>query len=82
MNNEIICKKSCKQPTHATLNDPHISIDLCYSHEPILWVCGNGIQSTGIDLPLHMYDLMRELVNDYKVVEHYENLRNGLHSPS
>ena len=76
MSNDIICEKTCKQPVHKTLKDAYISLGLGWGGEPEIEVCENGFQSTGVHMPLHMYELLRELINDSKVVEYYENLRN------
>lgn len=82
MSNNVICKKSCKHPTPSTFMDSYLRLGIEWGNTPVLSVCENGFQSTGVDLPLHMYDLLREIVNDYKVVEYYENLRNGLNVSS
>lgn len=74
MNNEIISKKSCEQPRYDTLTDCHITLR-DFNGRPTLKVSDNGWQSIMVDLPLHMYDLLRELVNDAKVVEYYEDIR-------
>lgn len=74
MSNETISKKSCKQPHYKGLTDCDVSLR-DFHGRPALKVSENGWQSTIVELPLHMYDLLRELVNDAKVVEYYEDIR-------
>jgi len=37
--------------------------------------CQNGYQSTGVDISVEQFDMIKELVVDPDVVEFYENLR-------
>lgn len=37
--------------------------------------CQNGYQSTGIDLSVEQFDILKELVNNFQVVEYYEKQR-------
>lgn len=68
---------SCKQPEYATLPDCYVRLSKNSGDDSLdLRYCSNGFQSTGVDLPLHMYDLLKDLLNDPRVIEHYESQRN------
>ena len=75
MKDQIIASKSCEQPEFKTLDDASTNIQVKWGRTE-LYVCANGSHSTGVDLPVHMYDLLHDLLNDHRVVEHYETLRN------
>ena len=53
-----------------------IDIDSSFEHEKNTWFfCKNGRQSTGVQITVEQFDMLKELVNDHKVVEFYERLR-------
>lgn len=76
MNDKVIASKSCKQPEFKTLPDASVTIEYKWGRSHIDF-CTNSRHSTMVDLPVRMYDLLRDLVNDPKVVEYYETLRKG-----
>jgi hypothetical protein len=39
--------------------------------------CQNGYQSTGVDISVEQFDMLKELVTDASVVEYYEKLRSA-----
>lgn len=39
--------------------------------------CQNGRQSTGVDISVEQFDMLKELVTDADVVEYYEKLRSA-----
>lgn len=64
------------QPEFEDLSDAFTSIKLDCIDRPQLSLSASGYHSTDVDLPLHMYDLLHDLLNNHKVVEYYEELRN------
>ena len=53
-----------------------IDIDSSFDREKNTWMfCQNGYQSTGVQISVEQFDILKELVNDQRVVEFYENLR-------
>jgi len=53
-----------------------IDIDSGFTHEKNTWMfCQNGYQSTGVQISVEQFDMLKELVNDPRVVEFYEGLR-------
>ncbi len=57
-------------------NQPHVEFRTGYIGAPTLSVSDNGYQVTTTQLDVEMFDALKQLVNDHRVVEHYENLRN------
>jgi hypothetical protein len=45
--------------------------------KPTWMFCHNGFQSTGVDIPIEMFDLIIDIVTDQQVVEMYEEFRKG-----
>ena len=46
-----------------------------------MWLfCQNGHQSTGVDVSIDQFDMLKELVTNPDVVEYYESLRKKLDS--
>ena len=53
-----------------------IDIDSGFEHEKNTWVfCQNGYHSTGVQISVEQFDMLKELVNDPRIVEFYESLR-------
>lgn len=56
----------------------HVDVEVDkYSSGPLWRFCENGYQATGVAVSVDLFDMMKELVNDPAVVEHYEELRRA-----
>jgi len=63
-----------------TNDKQYISIDLDTHNESDKQVwdfCQNGNHSTGVSVSLEQFDMLKEMVNDHRIVEFYESLRNN-----
>lgn len=63
----VLGKKSVVQPQVVVENDRY--------DNPLWTFSDNGWQGTGVNISVDMFDALRELLNDHRVVEHYESLR-------
>ena len=53
-----------------------IDINSSLEHERNMWMfCQNGYQSVGVQITVEQFDMLKEMINDHKVVEFYEKLR-------
>lgn len=71
--------KSYQQPVYKTLDDAYVTLgESRYSDgkELDLRICNNGYQSTVITIDIHMYDALRALLEDHRVVAHVESIRD------
>lgn len=54
-----------------------IDINSSFDHEKKVWYfCQNGYQSTGVQISVEQFDMLKELVNDNRIIEFYEGLRS------
>ena len=79
--NTLDVTKSHKQPVHKTLDDAYVRVTtdahLIADNEVCLSISNNGFQSTGITIDVHMYDTLRAALEDYRVIEHMNKLRDS-----
>ena len=77
---ELEVTKSHKQPVHKTLDDAYVRLttnSFCLAdNEVCLNISNNGYQSTGITIDVAMYDTLKGLLEDYRVVEYMNSLRD------
>ena len=53
-----------------------IKIDSAFMHERNLWMfCTNGHQSTGVNITVEQYDMLKKMLCDPRVVKFYAELR-------
>ena len=79
--NALDVTKSHKQPIHKTLDDAYVRVTtnahLIADNEVCLSISNNGFQSTNLTLDVHMYDTLRATLEDYRVIEHMNKLRDS-----
>jgi hypothetical protein len=55
-----------------------INIEARIDSEKNVWYfCQNGHKSTGVSISVEQFDILKELVNDHRIVEHYESMRHN-----
>ena len=53
-----------------------IDVDSKFSHERSMWsFCQNGYQSTGVNITVQQFDILRELMDEPAIVKYYDELR-------
>lgn len=53
-----------------------INIDSRFEHERKTWYFAvNQYHSTGVQISVEQFDILKEMVNDHRIVEFYERLR-------
>ena len=76
---ELEVTKSHKQPAYETQDDAYARLTtnaLCLAkNEVCLSISTNGFQSTGITIDVDMYDTLKALLEDYRVIEYMNSLR-------
>jgi len=54
---------------------PQVVVDNDNFDNPLWTFSQNGWQGTGVNISVEMFDALRQLVNDPRVVKHYDSLR-------
>lgn len=78
--NTLNVVKSYKQPVYKTLDDAYVRVTteslVLDKGEVCLSISNNGFQSIGLTIDVHMYDTLRAALEDYRVVEYMDTLRD------
>lgn len=75
--NTLNVVKSHKQPVYKTLDDAYVHVHFLDDNTVRLSISNNGFQSTGLTLDVHMYDTLKAALEDYRVVEYMNKLRDS-----